>query len=456
MQKINKAIHSPSQIRYDCNRPLLQAIATLIVSRARQGIRTKIIKVKSHTGIHGNEQADQLANEAVKECTKTRPAFDQDVSQLYTEPFTDKFWLQSVIQVQTTEGMSQKTEHIHDLHMDLKRHLHERYKLGQSNQNSTFYQAWRSVQPYRDSRHSDAFRDMTNITESMKVTIDKCRTGTLGNNKRLRVMGLVRYSTCPICPLEDSIGHIMGGCSHADMKKQYIARHDKATTMLSNAMTKGKRGGDYMIGDFGKVEKLKEVGVHSKKIPSFILPDPHVQTGNQDHVDCRDGLTCRDPVRNKMRPDIMMVEMTDAERTKYLPHDADTGQALPSLPAEMPSGKTRKIHIVEVGYCSDTRYLRKLEEKEKQHSALESALKSYGYEVVVLTYILGFYGSTYTSNQETLKTLGIEHAAADKLTRKVHEHSVVCAHNINKARRFLESFQTRTSHIRKRQRADPP
>ena len=62
-------------------------------------------------------------------------------------------------------------------------------------------------------------------------------------------------------------------------------------TMLSNAMTKGKRGGDYMTGDFGKVGKLKEIGVHSKKIPSFILPDSHRQTVDQGHEDCRDSLT---------------------------------------------------------------------------------------------------------------------------------------------------------------------
>ena len=105
-----------------------------------------------------------------------------------------------------------------ELHEDLKRHMHNKYKLGQSmdlaNQESICYQAWKNIQPYRDSQHSDAFRDMPNVTESMKATIDKSRTGTLGNNKRLHMMKIVPHTTCPICPLEDSIGHIMGGCSH--------------------------------------------------------------------------------------------------------------------------------------------------------------------------------------------------------------------------------------------------
>ena len=59
--------------------------------------------------------------------------------------------------------------------------------------------------------------------------------------------------------------------------------------------------------------------------------------------------------------------------------------------------------------------------KELQHSALESTLRSYGYEVTVLTYILGFHGSTYISSMKTLRTLSIERAAMEKFSRRTHE-----------------------------------
>lgn len=37
---------------------------------------------------------------------------------------------------------------------------------------------------------------------------------------------------------------------------------------------------------------------------------------------------------------------------------------------------------------------------------LKSALKSYGYDMTVLTYTLRFYGLMYTSELKTLKILG--------------------------------------------------
>ena len=150
-------------------------------------------------------------------------------------------------------------------------------------------------------------------------------------------MKIVPHTTCPICPLEDSIGHIMGGCSHTDMKKQYIARHDKAVRMLIKSLIKGKQGGNYIVADVGQMEQLKELGVHSKRIPSFVLPDSHMQA-NQGSEDHKAALTaCRDPDRDKMRPDVMVVELSETERRQYLPHTADTGHTLPDLPSTLPN-----------------------------------------------------------------------------------------------------------------------
>ena len=102
------------------------------------------------------------------------------------------------------------------------------------------------------------------------------------------------------------------------------------------------------------------------------------------------------------------------------------------------SGSTSKewdiaVHIIEVEYCSNTRYLRKLQEEEKEQSALT-------HEV---------------SAEELWIQGGIEHAAANKLIREVYEHSVVRAHSLNRASKMLKLIDHDKSQTQKK-RADPP
>jgi len=93
--------------------------------------------------------------------------------------------------------------------------------------------------------------------------------------------------------------------------------------------------------------------------------------------------------RSKMRPDMMIVEMTAAEQQQYLRHDDNSGSRLTPLTPVMPNGNPRSIRIAEAGYCPDTRYEENLQEKEAQHTALEEALKDYGYNVTTLPMIIG-------------------------------------------------------------------
>ena len=69
------------------------------------------------------------------------------------------------------------------LQADLKQHMHNKYRLGHSNQDSVLYQAWKNIEPCRDTNYSDIFRSMPHISENMRATIDKCRTGTFSHHK---------------------------------------------------------------------------------------------------------------------------------------------------------------------------------------------------------------------------------------------------------------------------------
>lgn len=254
--------------------------------------------------------------------------------------------------------------------------------------------------------------------------------------------GIARDSRCPLCRQQDSGGHIAGGCLHRDMKKQYIARHDKAMRAVVQAFTKGSLGSFYLIANVGRLEGLKELGVHSKRVPAFVLPDRYLQGRNLDPQVGRDFLHrgVADS-RSKMRPDIMIVEMTAAEQQTYIPFGDMTGATLPTLPALMQNGKARRIWIVEGGYCSDTQYEDKLKEKEGQHMMLQTALEGHGYQVQTLPIIIGVSGSHFHTTTQALNQLGSSYDAAKTLLLKLHEHSITCLHNIVTSSRVLERAQ---------------
>ncbi len=157
--------------------------------------------------------------------------------------------------------------------------------------------------------------------------------------------------------------------------------------------------------------------------------------------------------RSKMKPDMMIVEMTAAEQQQYLRHDDNSGSRLTPLTPAMPNGNPRSIKIVEGGYCPDTRYEEKLQEKEAQHKALEGALKDYGYNVTTLPIIIGQSGSQYRTTSGALAKIGIEHGHASKVMSKLHEHSDMTFHKILTSRRVLEREKTDKN---RQNRPDPP
>ena len=163
------------------------------------------------------------------------------------------------------------------------------------------------------------------------------------------------------------------------------------------AFTKGQCGSHYLIGRRWKYCGPKDIGVHSKRVPAFVPPDRCLQARGLDPMVERGVLQGgAADTRSKMRPDMMIMEMTTAEQQQYLRHDDNSGSRLTPLTPMMPNGNPRSIQIVEgapQGYCSDTRYEEKLQEKGAQHKALEGALEEYGYNVTTLSIIIRQSGS---------------------------------------------------------------
>ena len=100
-------------------------------------------------------------------------------------------------------------------------------------------------------------------------------------------------------------------------------------------------------------------------------------------------------VRDKLRPDVMLVELTREEQRTYR-NNINTNELSP-LPSTIENRK-RKIWILEGGYCSDTNYAKKYDEKMQQHQVLYRMLSQHGYEVRLLPLPLGYAETMYNSN----------------------------------------------------------
>ena len=196
---------------------------------------------------------------------------------------------------------------------------------------------------------------------------------------------------------------------------------------------------------------MKPAGVHCNRIPDWVLPDDALPASWDDMGAADIQPRHSNSVRSKLRPDIMLVEVSQEEFASWVAGES-AGRLCPTHDA-----RPRRVWIVEVGYCSDTRYEAKLEEKRTQHSQLQAALQSYGYDVTLIPMVLGNTGTVYTTNLEGLMQLGMSRDKGKKLLGQLHTHAVTCTHNIVKSRRFLErQVLQQRHHRRKRRRYDPP
>ena len=108
----------------------------------------------------------------------------------------------------------------------------------------------------------------------------------------LTALGAHGFPTCPICsPLSnlstsnpisprDTPGHILGACSHPDMQKLYISRHNKAVRHIQHHLHIGPLAGHFTIMDASS-DASKPPGVYSTRLPPWLFPptfDAHTRT----------------------------------------------------------------------------------------------------------------------------------------------------------------------------------
>ena len=421
--------------------------AKKILNRARRGLHTRIIKVKAHTGIHGNEMADQLAKEATDH-EQFAPHGTVFIGQNAYEGLSWPCMApkeKDSSTAQDTEGDASddasEPRYVANLTTAVKTMAAERLQTGRTN-NTLYHTLWQKVTPFMDGHASNAFWTMPEITPAATRQLLKVRYGQIWTMRKafLYRMPYFRGGRIPnntICPLAccshpDSASHMLGECEEEGIKAMCIERHNVSLRMVLTEVAKGNHGNRLVYIDAGAEDKVRHLQCPNSTIPQEVISDRTLL----DH-----GMA-QAAERRLLRPDALIIATNEV----HVPATGKRNANRRRLPTRMVPNKGKdppfrkcKAYIIEVGYAAETRYEAKVQEKIEQHEKLRILLEAEGFEVVLQPIILGTTGGIFRSQNDLLDQLGVPKQRQQKLNRRLHIHSIQYMHSIIKARRLKES-----------------
>ena len=419
---LHRAVHKPHTLEGHLHKELLLKTAQILVERANDGVRTRILKVKAHSGVTGNEEADAAA----------KAAAGADETHDFVMPAHKPFggqWQPAFFEPppEGAEGPA-SLRAVSNLTSALRKAVHASTKTGTSKVGIYAAAAQQMYDGQEDDRalgkESNAFWRIARVVAGARRTLLKHRTGQFWTKKEAFQRGapyppgkhgqpIATNSRCPLCGEPDSGGHVLLRCTHPQMKAMHIHRHDSAVRMIHTALQRGScHGNAYTVLDACKQEELEGLTADAKRLPRWLLPK------NVAH----DDTLCR------MRPDILRIlGLPGAPTTEEIQHAV--------------SNKHRHtIQVVEVGYCSDTQWRAKVADKLQQHEQLMIALEQAGWQVDRTPHIIviGARGAIYHSGREALLKLGLSKTQASNVLIDIHLHTVQAVYDLSLARRRLE------------------
>jgi hypothetical protein len=223
---------------------------------------------------------------------------------------------------------------------------------------------------------------------------------------------------CPLCGKKDSGSHTMGECTNREMHKLYVARHNRAVEIILLALRKSSwftnsamlmdagRAGELPDGVIGKGDLIQELYNHAP----------------------RDGPLDGDVLT---KPDIVVVQGRTPAAACGILGSADR------------FSPNQKLVFFEVGYCSDTRFSQKLDEKREQHRMTARRLENQGYVVEYESFnciALGHGASVFHNVRYTLEHYQVPTTVVDHAMRKLVQNAAQYALAIMTERRAQEAI----------------
>jgi hypothetical protein len=405
---------------------MLILIRHLLLDRAQAGLHTTLQKVISHIGIPGNECADSGAADALSSPDRC----DYDLTSVPGDHFTSlPAW--PCFLAQRMPPLPPLRTFMNNLTTAIKQSIHTlcpHLTDGTCKATATYTRQ----QTMNTLCNSDVSNSMWSSSPYWIIkNIVNIRAGLVWTSARAKLCH-IPYRTkagsrtdghCPIClphstpsPVPDTVGHVLGSCSHPDMKALYITRHNQALHIIQRSVLHGPKGGSFLIMDATSSSALP-YGVSFNRIPKCFLP------------------SISDDLRLQFRPDIMMVEglMTTDSRAPTSLFHVWSRQNKAAIQSDC------TIHILELGYCSDASHTSCVTRKLAQHQQLLQALRDSGWKVSYHVVVITSSGQIFRTVEPSVRALGVPGTHVLPLLRKLHLHSVRSASDLIRLRRRLEN-----------------
>jgi ribonuclease HI len=441
LYQISNMLMRPHSMRHNTN----LALVTEVVDAIRQSpVHVRLYKVKAHTGIPGNEHADQAAGHAARQMARAAALGTPDMGNdehmdcghgpniqtctaSHVPPSHSLFWPHAPAQLgeatsSANAAAPRPLKPVPDLRRHLKTAVHAVSCLGYTNTDSIYYQSWTQATARADVVASNAFvQRCTDAADGnrRKLTLHY-RTGGLNTAKFRHRMKKATTPNCLLCGQVDGGHHSLSGCPH--LSGLYTNRHNGAGKLILRYIRKGSKGASVVMHDVGK---------HDAQTQGSASPNSETHVGARIptwvYATRTGAMTTQSSSQwNSYRPDIMMV----------------TGG--PRKPVHK-----RHVHIVEIKYCRDTEWQRQEQRATNQHDVLADHLARIGYQRPRIhrhTILLGVGGTIYKDMHTALQQVGVNKRRGKLLASKLHRHAIAQIEIIMHTKWHQESHiqQTRT------------